>query len=89
MLLTSCPVEAGLDLTSVARAEPPLLVPYGTATRWGPVSSSPLRLMLGPLGKVPRLLPDWQLHRGLKEGSLVLASDAFSVDITEGLTIAL
>lgn len=41
--------------------------------------------MLDLLGKVPRLLPDWQLNRGLNEGSMMLARDAFSVDGTEGL----
>lgn len=41
--------------------------------------------MLGLLGKVPGLLPDWQLNRGLNEGSMVLARDAFSADGIEGL----
>lgn len=45
--------------------------------------------MVGLLGKVPKLLlPDWQLTRGLHEGSILLVREAFSVGSIEGLSIA-
>ena len=93
LLIPSVPVEAGPDLfpNFCGQCCPLCWCHVVLRCDGGPVSSSPFGEADGsPLGKVPRLLlPDWQLTRGLHEGSILLAREAFSAGSIEGLSIAL
>lgn len=70
-------------LTSAASAEPPLLVPHGIVMGWWP------RLQLSFQGSICLPISAWQLSRGLNEGSVVLAREAFSAEGIQRLSVAL